>query len=75
MAQFRLWARVETLGPSCYRVIAAAVPAIHGRGPVAHDIRRAYASTRFTADLLREALSQRVRDLVAARGDAIRELA
>jgi hypothetical protein len=39
------------------------------------DVRRAFASNRFVADLLLEALSQRVRDLVSARGDAIRELA
>ena len=75
MAQYRLWARVETMGPASYRVVVAAVPAAPGRGPMAHDVRRAFASNRFVADVLKDALSQRMRDVVAARGDAMRELA
>lgn len=75
MAQFRLWGRIETMGPSFFRVIVAAVPAAPGYGPQPHDIHRAFTSSRFVADVLREALSQRVRDVVAARGDAIREIA
>lgn len=74
-ARFRLWARVERLGACDYRVVVAAVPAQPGRGPCAHDVRCAYASSPFVAELLRVALSQRVRDIVAARGDAIGALA
>lgn len=73
--QFRLWGRVEAMGPALFRVVVAAVPAGHGKGPLAHDIRRAYATNRITADLLLQALSQRLRDVVAARGDSIREYA
>jgi hypothetical protein len=71
MAAFKLWARVEKIGPRSFGAVVAAVPDRPGSSPHAHDIRRKIFATRDVAEtaLMKMALS--LRDLLLARGDRV----
>lgn len=71
MADFRIWARVERMGPHRYAAMVSALPSRPGHGPRMADVRRHFASSRFVAELLLGSMSQSLRDIISARGDRV----
>jgi len=71
MAGFRIWARVERMGPERYAAFVCAVPQVRGCGPVVCDIRRTVVSSPYVAGLLARLMAQSLRDSITARGDRV----
>jgi hypothetical protein len=71
MGDFRIWGRVEHVGPHQFFVIVSAVPNAPALENSRTEVERAMAASRHEADQIRNDIMRRMGGTITARGDCV----